>query len=46
MYHKKVDFVNFNKNCDIGFRPLKNFGKEEIEERHKILYKLSQMIWE
>jgi hypothetical protein len=43
MYHKKVDFVNFNKQ--IGFRALNAFGKEEIEERHKILFKLSQMIW-
>ena len=45
MYHKKVDFVNFNNSNQIGFKALNTFGKDEIEERQKILFKLSQMIW-
>jgi hypothetical protein len=45
MYHKKVDFVNFNNSNKIGFKALNTFGKDEIEERQKILFRLSQMIW-
>jgi uncharacterized protein with ParB-like and HNH nuclease domain len=45
MYHKKVDFVKFNIEKQLGFRPLNSFGKDEIEERHKILFNLSKMIW-
>jgi uncharacterized protein with ParB-like and HNH nuclease domain len=45
MYHKKVEFVKFNNENKINFRALNSFGKDEIEERHKILFKISQMVW-
>jgi len=46
MYHKKVEFINFNNNKQLGFRPLSLYGKDEIEERHNILFKLTKLIWQ
>jgi len=46
MYHKKVEFVNFNNNKQLGFKPLNTYGKNEIEERHKLLFKLIKLVWQ
>jgi len=46
MYHKKVGFVNFNNNEQLGFRPIDAYGKNEIEERHNLLFKLIKLIWQ
>lgn len=46
MYHKKVEFLNFMKKYNLPFSHYSSFAKQEIEERHKLLYKLVKYIWE
>lgn len=46
MYHKKVDFLEFIKISKLNFRPMNSFAKDEIEERHILLYELVKMIYE
>jgi len=45
MYHKKVDFVEFIRNEKLNFKSYDSFAKNEIEERHQLLFKLSRRIW-
>ncbi len=46
MYHKKVHFLKFIADQKLNFKPYSNFGKEEVEERHQLLYELVKKIWE
>jgi len=46
MYHKKVDFLNFTKKTNLQFKPYSSFAKTEIEERHRLLFKLAKFVWE
>ncbi|MBL0052915.1 MAG: DUF1524 domain-containing protein [Bacteroidetes bacterium] len=46
MYHKKVTFAKFIKDNNLNFKPYLTYGKEEIEERHTLLYELTKRIWE
>lgn len=46
MYHKKVKFVQYVKENGFNFKSYDNFAKNEIEERHKLLYDMSKKIWE
>ena len=46
MYHKKVGFQRFMKNCDLPFKPYVSFAKAEIEERQRLLYKIVKHIWD
>jgi uncharacterized protein with ParB-like and HNH nuclease domain/6-pyruvoyl-tetrahydropterin synthase len=44
-YKSNVDFVNFIKNEKLNFKPHNSFGKDEIEERHQLLFSLIKKIW-
>ena len=44
-YKSKLDFTNFIKSEKLHFKPYDKFGKEEIEERHKLLFEISKKIW-
>lgn len=44
-YKANLDFTNFIKLEKLDFKPYDKFGKEEIEERHKLLFEISKKIW-
>ncbi len=44
-YKSKLDFQAFAAKHRLGFRPLDAFGPEEIEERHKLLFDLTNVAW-
>lgn len=44
-YKSNLDFTNFIKLEKLDFKPYDKFGKEEIEERHKLLFEISKKIW-
>lgn len=44
-YKSKLDFAGFAKEHHLTFRPLSKFGPDELEERQKLLFDLSQLIW-
>lgn len=46
MYHKKVTFAKFIADEKLNFKPYPTYGKNEIEERHLLLYDLTKRIWE
>lgn len=46
MYHKKVTFLQYIEDNGLNFKPYNSFAKNEIEERHELLYNLSKEIWD
>lgn len=44
-YKSKLDFKSFNDEHDLDFHHLEQFGAEELEYRHLLLFKLSKLIW-
>ena len=44
-YKSKLDFRDFMESNRLGFRPLTQFGPDELEERHKLLFDLCTVIW-
>ncbi|MDO8317235.1 MAG: DUF262 domain-containing protein [Flavobacterium sp.] len=44
-YKSKLDFSKMIDNYNLKFRHMDQFGKEELEERHKLLFDLIKIIW-
>jgi hypothetical protein len=44
-YHSKLDFRDFNTEHQLGFRALEKFGPDELEERQRLLFQMSTLIW-
>lgn len=44
-YKSKLDMADFKKKHDLDLKPLEQFGPEEVEDRHKLLFKLAELIW-
>ncbi|MEJ1408547.1 MAG: hypothetical protein RPU62_16505 [Candidatus Sedimenticola sp. (ex Thyasira tokunagai)] len=44
-YKSKLDFTAFQDEHELDFHSLDNFGPEELEYRHRLLFELSQLIW-
>lgn len=44
-YKSKLDFTRFAVANKLAFKPLDQFGPDELEDRHKLLFDLSKMIW-
>jgi hypothetical protein len=44
-YKSKLDFSNMIDKYNLNFRPMNEFGQEELEERHKLLYNITKIIW-
>lgn len=44
-YKSKLDFSGFATTHNLSFRSLDEFGPEELEERHKLLFDLVGLIW-
>jgi uncharacterized protein with ParB-like and HNH nuclease domain len=45
-YKSKLDFTNMINKFKLSFRPMTVFGPNELEERHRLLFSMSQKIWE
>ena len=44
-YKSKLDFKNLLNTYELEFEPYNQFGKEELEKRHKLLFKIIKIIW-
>lgn len=44
-YKTKIDFSNMMKSHNLKFRPMNQFGPDELEERHMLLHSLIEIIW-
>lgn len=44
-YKSKLDFTKMINSHKLNFRHMEQFGKEELEERHKLLFDLIKIIW-
>jgi hypothetical protein len=44
-YKSKLDFKAFKSENELDFHSLDQFGPEELEYRHRLLFDLSSMIW-
>ena len=44
-YKSKLDFTEMIQKHKLSFRPLTEFGPNELEERHKLLYDMVKYIW-
>jgi len=44
-YHKNPDFDDFCKKYKLQFRPIKEFTQESIEERQKLLFEITKLVW-
>jgi len=44
-YHGNIDLRQLIDRNGIALRPLDKFGPEELDERHRILAQIVQLIW-
>ena len=44
-YKLKLDFKKMINDFNLDFRPMKKFGREELEERHQLLFDITKQIW-
>ncbi|MER2079688.1 DUF262 domain-containing protein [Psychrobacillus psychrotolerans] len=44
-YKTKIDFKNMINNLHLDFEPMDDFGSNELEKRHKLLYDIIKIIW-
>lgn len=44
-YQSKLDFREFMNTHSLSFRPLATFGPDELEERQRLLFDLTSVIW-
>ena len=44
-YKSKLDFTDMISKYKLNFRPMNEFGPNELEERHKLLYDMVNHIW-
>lgn len=44
-YKSKLDMDDLKKEYDLNLRALDKFGKEELEERHRVLSDIIKIIW-
>lgn len=44
-YQSKLDFRDFAKSHGLPFRALDKFGQDELDERQRLLFDLSALIW-
>lgn len=44
-YKSKLDMTALKARYDLDLEPLDQFGPNEVEDRHKLLFKLTSLIW-
>ncbi|MBX3419383.1 MAG: DUF262 domain-containing protein [Pirellulaceae bacterium] len=45
-YKSKLDMVSLKRQHNLKLEPLDHFGPNELEQRHRLLYEISRIIWE
>jgi uncharacterized protein with ParB-like and HNH nuclease domain len=45
-YKSKLDFTKMINKYSLNFQPIVDFGPDELEERHHLLYDIVNIIWE
>jgi hypothetical protein len=43
-YKSKLDFTNMINMYKLNFKPINDFGPDELEERHQLLYDIVNII--
>lgn len=44
-YKSKLDFKRMINSYNLNFRPMTEFGPDELEERHKLLFEIIKIVW-
>ena len=44
-YKSKLDFSAFQRQHGLDFHSLEQFGPDELDYRHRLLFELSELIW-
>lgn len=44
-YKSKLDFTKMINEYNLNFKPYEQFGSEELEERHRLLFDIIKIIW-
>ncbi len=44
-YKSKLDMVELKKRHDLDLKHLDQFGPDEVEQRHKLLFEIAKIIW-
>jgi uncharacterized protein with ParB-like and HNH nuclease domain len=44
-YHSNLDLLKLMKNHNLNFRAMEQFGPYQLEERHRLLAQIIQIIW-
>jgi uncharacterized protein with ParB-like and HNH nuclease domain len=44
-YKSKLDFKSMIAIYNLNFRPMNEFGPDELEERHRLLFEMVKIIW-
>jgi hypothetical protein len=44
-YQSKLDFRDFARKHNLNFRPLEQFGPNELEERQRLLFDIASITW-
>lgn len=44
-YKSKLDFAKMINDHKLNFKPYDQFGPDELEERHKLLYDIVKIVW-
>ena len=44
-YKSKLDMNALRKRHDLDLKALNQFGPEEVEQRHKLLFELTRLLW-
>ena len=45
-YQANLDLKELRVKFGLNLKPLERFGPEELEERHRLLYEISRIIWQ
>ena len=45
-YKSKLDFAHMIRKQNLQFRPMNQFGPEELEQRHRLLFDMTKIIWQ
>ena len=45
-YKSKKDIDDFMKKYKLNFKPYSKFGQQELEERHRLLFNMIEIIWQ
>ena len=44
-YKSKIDMRDLKETFNLDLKPLNQFGPDELEARHRLLFEISKIIW-